>query len=85
MWDHMGGIISLLGDIQEGIGLAAAEQAKLIVEQLDFAAEHLDLVSLEELGPQSIEELDDKRANSEVVMVDEVVPLVYVMCSWRDF
>uniref|UniRef100_A0A2N9J1C5 Uncharacterized protein n=1 Tax=Fagus sylvatica TaxID=28930 RepID=A0A2N9J1C5_FAGSY len=57
--------IEFVDEDVEGIGLAAAEQAKLIVEQLDFAAEHLDLVSLEELGPQSIEELDDKRANSE--------------------
>ena len=40
---------------------------------------------MEELGPKSIEELGDKRANFEVVMVDEVVPLVYVVCSWRNF
>ena len=58
---------------------------KHTVEQLDFAAEHSDLVSLEKLGPQSVEKFGDKQANSEVVMVDEVVPFVYVVCLWRNF
>ncbi|GMY33436.1 hypothetical protein FCV25MIE_28678, partial [Fagus crenata] len=78
-------IMKFVDEELEGIGLAAAELAKHTIEQLDFAAEHSDLFSLEELGPQSVEELGDKRANSEVVMVDEVVPTCLCRVLMEEF
>ncbi|GMY34213.1 hypothetical protein FCV25MIE_29455, partial [Fagus crenata] len=62
----------------EGIRPVATVHVDLTLEQLDLAAKHSNLVSLKESGSQSVEELGDKRADFEVVMVDEDFEFVII-------